>query len=99
MRDRFDREPMCEICGEKPAAVFAYLRTGIQKEEWRWKFCCLTCEEEKDEYTVLIDKFLHSPASTVDWLAHLSEKEWINWNDFMQMTHRFRAATGSYGKP
>ena len=42
------------------------------------------------------EKFFLEPAQMIDWLAHLHEKDWMDWRDFMGMTTRFRAATESY---
>jgi hypothetical protein len=57
----------------------------------RWAF--LT---QSDEYHLEIDAFFKSPASTVDWLAHLQEKPGFDARAFCEMMHRFRAATNGY---
>lgn len=45
----------------------------------------------------------HDGHLTVDWLAHMHPKQWMNWSDFMDMVKRFRVATDSFnslhGKP
>jgi hypothetical protein len=58
-------------------------------------FCC-ECTSEKEVYYIEFHRFFASPAATVDWLAHMHEKSWMDWPDFMAMMHRFRAATASY---
>lgn len=44
----------------------------------------------------MFEDFFRSPAATVDWLAHMHEKAWMDWVDFMDMMYRFRHATNSY---
>jgi hypothetical protein len=53
--------------------------------------------EGMTDYGLEIWDFFKSPASTVDWLAHLSEKAWFDADDFFAMIYRFRKATDSYG--
>ena len=54
--------------------------------------------DDAGHYEIKIDQFFDSPASTVDWIAHLNEKTWINWKVFADMIDRFREATQSYGQ-
>ena len=57
------------------------------------------CDSQKcpDNYIILFTRFFKSPAATVDWLAHLAEKGWIEDNAyaFFEMMENFRTATGS----
>lgn len=92
MNTTFDKEPTCELCGQKPAEEFVYT---IHKE---WKFSCYDCAEDCYIYPITVDRFFASPAATVDWIAHLSQKNWMQWDDFAKMIRRFRDATGSYHK-
>lgn len=64
----------------------------------QWFFCG-DCTSEKETYFVYIEQLFGSPASTVDYLAHLNEKVWAqdSWQSFMDMLYRFREATGSFG--
>ena len=62
-----------------------------------WKFVAVDAPEYAGDYHFEIAEFFKSPTSTVDWLAHLHEKDWFDANDFCAMLHRFRKATGSYG--
>jgi hypothetical protein len=62
-----------------------------------WMFVSLEAPEKPTDYHFEIKDFFKSPASTIDWLAHLNEKAWFDANDFCDMMHRFREATDSYG--
>jgi hypothetical protein len=65
------------------------------KDENRWMFVG-DCETDSGTYPVGIDRFFHNPSATVDWMAHLTEKRWMNWKDFMEMMRRFRRETDSF---
>jgi len=67
---QFNKTPMCELLGDKPARHFTH-RKG------KWLFVSTEAPERFDEYHLEIERFFYSPASTVDWLAHLSEKPWF----------------------
>lgn len=95
MSIEFDKTPMCEVCGKNVATSFSFFDHEAPGK--RWRFCCL-CTSEPETYYVPIDACFSSPSSTVDWLAHLHEKTWIDWGEFMAMMRRFRAATGSFNK-
>jgi hypothetical protein len=88
----FPKEPMCEKCGKNPATAFCWFDSGGKGQ---WKFCC-NCTD--GTYSIMFDSFFSSPASTVDWIVHMNEKDYMNWTDFMAMMDRFRHATGSYGR-
>ncbi len=90
MTIKFTKTPKCEECGSNPATAFHYFHNSKN-----WKFCC-GCAEDST-YRVDFDRFFSSPASTVDWLAHLDEKNWKNWRSFMEMITRFRTETDSFG--
>jgi len=62
-----------------------------------WRFCG-ACMYEEGTYPIEIDRFFHSPPATVDWIAHLHEKNWMDWRDFADMMDRFRHSTQSYGQ-
>lgn len=91
---QFSKVPMCEECGENPAVAFCLLQKD--NGSCHWEFCC-HCTDERDLYPIDFESFFGPPASTVNWLAHMNEKVGglMNWNDFMTMMERFRAATGS----
>ena len=91
MEIKFKQAPICEQCGKNPAISFCYLG----KSEG-WKFCCI-CTDNNNKYWIDFNRFFKSPASVIDWLAHMNEKTWMDWSDFMNMIDRFRAATDSYG--
>lgn len=90
----FTKTPTCEVCNQKAATTFAFLET--EPPEGDWKFCC-ECTTDEESYYILIEKFFSRPAVAVDWLAHMHEKSWMDWKNFMNMIHRFRDATGSLG--
>jgi hypothetical protein len=79
---------LCEICNIKEAIFFSFNNN-------EWEFTCELCDE-CPRYYAKISNFFKSKSATIDWLAHLSEKPWINWNDFMSMMHRYRKATNSF---
>lgn len=86
----FPRYPTCEECEKDLATSFSLVAE-------RWKFTC-ECTSEAETYYIKLDDFFRRPAAMVDWLGHMHEKGWMNWNDFMDMMLRFRAATGSYNQ-
>lgn len=71
--------------------------TSFSLVEGEWVFSG-DCTRATERYYVPFDRFFNSPESTVDWLAHLHEKKWMDWKDFADMMDRFREATGSFGK-
>ena len=89
---RFPKQPKCEACGKESAFAFTVLRKG---GKYTWRFTG-ECTSDVDYYYAEFYRFFASSAATVDWLAHLSEKEWFNAKDFVQMMWRFRKATESY---
>ena len=91
----FRYKPMCEICGKKEATHFSLERPDTTdhlriKEEGQWRFVCEDEEDYNEMYHVPISKMFESPSETVDWMAHLNEKGWMNWDNFMEMIYRFR---------
>jgi hypothetical protein len=89
MTVKFKKTPACELLPEYPAAHFTHRRG-------KWLFVSTGAPEDANEYHLEIDDFFKSPASTVDWLAHLSGKDWFDAKDFCAMMTRFRRATDSY---
>ena len=88
----FPREPVCEVCKKEGAYSFSFLSKG---DVPCWKFTG-ECTNGREEYYIVFEKFFNSPAATVDWLAHLQEKSWMDWQDFGLMFWRFRQATESF---
>jgi hypothetical protein len=86
----FKKQPPCELLPDHSATHFSFRRG-------QWFFVSTQAPEDWNEYSFPINNFFASPASTIDWLAHLSEKDWFNAQDFCSMMHRFRKATDSYG--
>ena len=86
---RFPKTPMCELLRDKAATHFTHRRG-------KWMFVSTEAPEDDAEYHFEIARFFASPAATVAWLAHLSEKGWFDAEDFVRMMRRFRAATNSY---
>jgi transcription elongation factor Elf1 len=96
MKVKFDKTPKCEVCGKEKAISFSCM-TKTASEITDWKFCGM-CTAESEKYYIKIDNFFSSPGATVDWLAHMHEKNGMDWKNFMAMIIRFREATGSFFK-
>ncbi len=93
MKTAFKKIPQCEICNAEEASSFSCMSANSGKMT-DWKFCG-ACTSEKEVYYIPIDGFFASPRSTVDWLAHMHEKD-MDWKSYMDMMRRFREATDSY---
>jgi hypothetical protein len=94
MNSRFPMAPLCELCQKNEASAFVHFEDQQHKG---WKFCC-ECAGDIGDYEILFERFFSSPASTVDWMAHMHEKTWMDWADFMGMIDRLRDASKSYGQ-
>lgn len=94
-RIKFPQKPTCEQCDGRTAECFVATKVNSGKAEWQ--FLCMFCSQDHG-YPIEIHRLFHSPASTVDWLAHMDEKGWMQWDNFMEMMGRFREATQSYNK-
>ena len=94
----FKTKPICELCGKNEATSFSFFVDDSKSYSSNWKFVC-ECTADNERYAILIQRFFSNPSSTVDWMAHMHEKDWMDWNNFMDMMTRFRAATDSYGQP
>lgn len=88
-KNGFKKKPMCEVCRLEEATSFSYFKNG------GWKFTG-ACTVDTERYYIELYRFFNSPSSTTDWLAHMDEKTWMDWKDFMSMMHRFRKATDSF---
>lgn len=133
MKPKFKQQPLCEVCGLRPAISFSYFKPHENKQTLdskalhlitpittmtpkqilaydehpdklpdrylhsggNWMFTC-ECTSDHEHYYVMLTDFFKTPASTVDWLAHLHHKPWMNWENFNQMMFRFRKATNSF---
>jgi hypothetical protein len=95
MPSAFPKPPICEICRKDPAISFSHFPPGSKGNAQGWLFTCM-CTADTEDYYIKFDSIFSSPASTVDWLAHMHEKSWMNWPNFMDMVDRFREATQSY---
>lgn len=91
----FKKTPICEVCGKQEATSFSFIEEDPETGEGHWKFCC-ECTSDHENYYIQFDRFFSNPAAAVDWMSHMSEKSWMDWNDFMNMMTRFREATDSY---
>ncbi|HET8797576.1 MAG TPA: hypothetical protein VFO89_07810 [Thermoanaerobaculia bacterium] len=80
---------VCEICDIKTAVAFALI--GPVGSHGSWKLSCVTCHED-EEYGIKFTEFFRSPEETIEWLAQLAEKSWIDWADFIRMILRLRGA-------
>ncbi len=92
----FNKKPICEVCNKGEAVSFSFIEENPTTGEGYWKYCC-NCTSEREKYYIRFENFFDSPASTIDWLAHMHEKTWMSWTDFMDMMNRFRKATNSFG--
>ena len=89
--NQFNRTPVCEFLPQHPATHF--LHRGKTNT---WHFVSTEYPESFGDYHLEIEDFFKSPGNTVDWLAHLAEKDWFDAKDFCKMMRRFREATNSY---
>lgn len=87
MKIKFPQPPICEECKEGTATSFSFNE--------RWRFTC-DCTSDNEVYHIRFDHIFDSAPATVDWLAHMHEKNWMDWNDFIEMIYRFRKATNSF---
>lgn len=94
----FQKTPLCEVCHQQPVISFSYFEAGNSKGVLGWFFTCI-CTDEAEHYYIKLDKFFSCPGATVDWLAHMNEKTWMDWSNFMSMIERFREATDAITKP
>lgn len=94
----FKRKPICEECGQNEATFLSFFSFPFDADPSKdvWKFVC-ECTTKRKIYSIPIENFFANPPATVDWMAHMNEKTWMNWNDFMNMMERFREATESFG--
>jgi len=90
----FKRKPICEMCGEAKAIEFNFFLST--NGETKCHFACGSLLEP-EMYSITIERFFQSPAHTINWLAHLSEKNWFDPDNFFEMMTRFRQATNSFG--
>jgi hypothetical protein len=96
-RGLFNQVPLCEVCRTDPGDFFVCLRKK-DSGNLRWKFLCSDCGSNREVYHVEIKRMFSSPSATVDLLAHLHEKRFMRWRDFMRMVKRFRVATHSFNE-
>lgn len=92
----FKKDPICEVCGSKKATSFSFVISNPESFEGEWKYVC-DCTTESEDYYIPIENFFSRGPATVDWLAHMGEKPWMDWKNFMDMMYRFHDATDSYG--
>ena len=91
----FKTTPTCEHCKTNDANSFVLFGRKDDLSNGKWKYLC-GCTPDSEAYVIELDRFFSKPAATVDWLAHMHEKTWINWKDFMDMMTRFRKASESF---
>lgn len=87
----FPKAPACEACRGNPATHFVALTCFSD-----WQFHCACTASINHCYYISIDRFFRTPASAVEWLAHLESKNGMDWASFISMMDRFRDDTGSY---
>jgi hypothetical protein len=81
--------PFCEICEKERATSFSHFDSPGRNLKG-WKYCC-NCTSEYEHYPIEFSRFFGNDTEIVDWLAHMHEKGWMDWKDFMDMIHRFRS--------
>lgn len=81
---------ICEMCHDEEATSFSWIKGD-------WKFCG-DCTSDTESYYIELNRIFSSSESTVDWLAHMHEKNWMDWKKFMDMMHRFREAADCFNK-
>ncbi len=84
----FNTMPLCEACEKSEAVSFSLINQ-------QWQFTCY-CTAEKESYYIEFDQYFSRPSETVDWMAHLHAKPWMDWNNFMSMICRFRKKIGLF---
>lgn len=55
-----------------------------------WSFTSIDAPQNATDYNIPVSSICKSPASLVDWLAHLNEKSWFDSAKFMDFFKRFR---------
>ena len=97
--ESFDRDVWLFVCDYERSRYYDDHKAVFAKPE-AWKTA-----KEIEEYAerplmlrqaILIDEFLSSGFSTVDWIAQLSTSDWVDTRSFFYMMHRFRAAAECY---
>jgi len=92
----FKTKPVCEEYNKSEATSFSLISAGSDSSKDNWKFVC-EYTAENEGYYIIIDDFFANPPEAVDWMAHMQEKSWMDWNNFMEMMSRFRNATDCLG--
>jgi len=92
----FKEKPICEACGQNEAISFSFFPFDSDSSKGEWKFVC-ECTSETEDYYIPIKDFFANPPAAVGWMAHMNEKTWMDWSDFMNMMERFCEVTDSYG--
>lgn len=74
----------CEVCQARPATYLACSPCGGDRCDPSWQAVC-----DHDDcggwYTLRLDDVRRDP---IRWMAHLSEKRWMDWPAFAHMMHR-----------
>jgi len=96
MSESFEHEAPCELCGKKIATTFAYF--DDHQPGRHWLFSC-QCSDERQDYSIAIGDFFSNPAATMDGLAQLNKKPWMNWREFVAMLERFRTVNEVQSRP
>lgn len=78
----------CEICGKSLPLLEGYFSCP-DMESGEWQLVCQECPD--GFYDFEAKRFFKSPASTIDWLAHLQEKIWFKPKKFFDFMDRARA--------
>ncbi|HLP45076.1 MAG TPA: hypothetical protein VK469_03980, partial [Candidatus Kapabacteria bacterium] len=91
----FKETPKCEVCKKNEATAFSFIKDYSKEgEKGQWKFSC-NCTNSTERYYIMFEDFFSDPSKLVNKLAHMHQKTWMDWNNFMDMMTRFRAALSS----
>ncbi len=85
----------CDIC-EKGLDLLSGWFSCPEPNTGEWQFVCVDCPGEA--YDFAVERFFRTPASTVDWMAHLHEKQWFRPRKFFDFIDRLRADGNFYSQ-
>ena len=92
-----EHKPKCEMCKKSEAKYFAH-SVSVEYSSLEWLFVCGRCANAGHiKYDFEMSRFFANKHSTIDWMAHLNEKNWFSPRAFFNMFKRLRAAGNYYG--
>ena len=76
---------LCEICGLRPATSLSHFTDSEDSPKGRWKLACACTAYLIENYYIEFPLFENEPER---WIAHLSEKQWFDLQDFLDAVQR-----------